>query len=540
MSEEQKETEDAELQEQINRRVTEIFPGSLITEALNAEDVAGFQTIEEMETKIAELKECVKRNLSAKNIVTLSAKDLIIDHMLFISEAKEKVIKGTFFRSLDDLWNDASVPFDGADVTLFSRSHDAHAKGAVGDENSLKADSSRSHTPPTPRENIFGKPIEERIPPSAHLMPHSRDCASCWYHFVPWVLSHRRATDSEQRMAHDKAWLYMQKCIHGFSKRRQATTQSDKSTGSNRKRKETSSKNQGCIQATGSVETNTRTRSSNNSKGAGSANEQRNYKVQRVGIKHFPSNRILLRSQLENFDRDHCVLILPIMSVDKVKDWKWMGYDAIVLVSEYKYTNGEKKKALNACEVYREIEASYGVLRFATKNECEIARELLETMILCVCKSFKETFLHYFSGGSGNGVTLENKEALRVVFEKLQNQGDSFNVPVPKSGDWSENNMIDVRKIRFTDREINTNPAPDPVLLLAKSTSNWFKLHEFDILPACDNDQLSDGSDSTASENAEAVAREWSTDTWKRHHSEEILVSSTLDESLSDIDDDES
>jgi hypothetical protein len=222
------------------------------------------------------------------------------------------------------------------------------------------------------------------------------------------------------------------------------------------------------------------------------------------------------------------------MSVDKVKDWKWMGYDAIVLVSEYKYTSGEKKKALNACEVYREIEASSGVLRFATKSECEIARELLETMILCVCKSFKETFLNYFSGGSGNG-------ALQAVFEKLQNQGDSFNVPVPKSGDWSENKMINVRKIHFTDRESYINPAPDPVLLLAKSTSNWFKLHEFDILPAVsDNDgSSSDGSDETGSENAEAVAREWSTDTWKRPRSEEIVVSSTFDESLSDIDDDE-
>ena len=538
MSEEQKETQDAELQEQINRRVTEIIGGSPFTQALSAEDVATLQSLEGMQIKIDELELFLNTH---QHQLSSDKGRKIERHMFFISEAKGKISEGTFFRSLDDLWNDASVPFDGTDVTLFNRSHDAHAdyektaKGAVGEDNSLKADSSRSHAPPTPPENIFGKPIEQRIPPSAHLIPHSRDCASCWYHFVPWVLSHRRATDSEQRMAHDKAWLYMQKCIHGFSKRRQATTQSDKSTGSSRssrKRKKTASKNQGCIQGTGSVETNTR--SSNNSKGAGSANEQRNYKVPRVGIKHFPSNRILLRSQLENFDQDHCVLILPIMSVDKVKDWKWMGYDAIVLVSEYKYTSGEKKKALNACEVYREIEASSGVLRFATKNECEIARELLETMILCVCKSFKETFLNYFSGGSGNG-------ALQAVFEKLQNQGDSFNVPVPKSGDWSENKMINVRKIHFTDRESYINPAPDPVLLLAKSTSNWFKLHEFDILPAVsDNDgSSSDGSDETGSENAEAVAREWSTDTWKRPRSEEIVVSSTFDESLSDIDDDE-
>jgi hypothetical protein len=109
--------------------------------------------------------------------------------------------------------------------------------------------------------------------------------------------------------------------------------------------------------------------------------------VSNVGIKHFQSNRILLRDQGQSFDPNHRVLIIPIMELNGVKALCGEMYDAIVLVSD---------ESNDGHEIYQRIEAGSGTLRFATEDECKIARALLESMILCVCKSFQETFEIYF------------------------------------------------------------------------------------------------------------------------------------------------
>ena len=111
---------------------------------------------------------------------------------------------------------------------------------------------------------------------------------------------------------------------------------------------------------------------------------------------------------------------------------------------------------------------------------------------------------------------------------------------------------INVRKISFTDRhdtnpdrrsneDEKKNPAPDPALLLGKSTTNWLKLHELTILLGCDYDTLlCDGSDHTASSGAEAAARGWWTEPGgERPRCDDIVWNATSDESLSDLDDDD-
>ena len=55
-----------------------------------------------------------------------------------------------------------------------------------------------------------------------------------------------------------------------------------------------------------------------------------------VGIKHFPSNRIRLAGQALYLDQYHCVLIVPILDANGVKEWNGKGYDAIVLASKIK------------------------------------------------------------------------------------------------------------------------------------------------------------------------------------------------------------
>ena len=85
MSEEQKETQDAELQEQINRRVTEIIGGSPFTQALSAEDVATLQSLEGMQIKIDELELFLNTH---QHQLSSDKGRKIERHMFFISEAK--------------------------------------------------------------------------------------------------------------------------------------------------------------------------------------------------------------------------------------------------------------------------------------------------------------------------------------------------------------------------------------------------------------------------------------------------------------------
>ena len=210
----------------------------------------------------------------------------------------------------------------------------------------------------------------------------------------------------------EERWTYMQKGIHGVSKSNANANHSDISSVSSNKRK-MESPNQACNQDSDE----TIARSSKTREGVGSANRRggdktntrQGNKIPKVGIKHFSSNRILLRDQEEYFDQNYCVLIIPNMKVDEVMNWSGDGYDAIVLVADYKYSRSIKVKRNDAYEVYQRIETSSGVLRFATEGECEKSRVLLESMIRCVCKSFKETFRTYFPDDGGNSVTKSSE-----------------------------------------------------------------------------------------------------------------------------------
>ena len=77
-------------------------------------------------------------------------------------------------------------------------------------------------------------------------------------------------------------------------------------------------------------------------------------------------------------------------------------------------------------------------------------------------------------------------------------------IHVPMSNKWNDC-TTKVRKISFAKSNTRNNPAPDPVLLLAKATSNWLRRHNIEILPTyCsgsgsgyDNDDSSRSRDET-------------------------------------------
>jgi hypothetical protein len=252
-------------------------------------------------------------------------------------------------------------------------------------------------------------------------------------------------------------------------------------------------------------------------------------------------------------DKHPYLLILPIMDKGTLKLWNGGMYHAIVIAGNY--------NNYSAASVYDSIDAGSNMMDeegniiddcLANDEECEKARSVLETMVLYVCKSFVdqgenvnvilEKYGIMVDEGRGFVTTTLDKHRKKTVIvgqkatydSSKQDEADDYYVLVPSKISTNTDIQKNVRKILFDNSK---NPIPDPVLLLAKSTSNWLKRQSLFILPGCDSDS---SSDSVASEHAEAVMRGWlPNDSMKLCVGGyvEIHPSSTFDESLSDDED---
>ena len=125
------------------------------------------------------------------------------------------------------MWKTKPVSFEGTDATLFDRTCDPKTMPAEYEktvdyanmETSVAAsDSSRSKSKQSSSAvDIFG--YSQAIAESAHLMPHSRICASLWYPIVKWVLIIKGDLNSnDTRPSESDRWKYFKKCIHGSAK----------------------------------------------------------------------------------------------------------------------------------------------------------------------------------------------------------------------------------------------------------------------------------------------------------------------------------
>ena len=127
----------------------------------------------------------------------------------------------------------------------------------------------------------------------------------------------------------------------------------------------------------------------------------------------------------------------------------------------------------------------------AKKDQCEKACILLEQFIVCVCQSFNDTGTPELPENLVGDLTKKgeiNEFAMwKAQIDILKNKATA---PVPVSNDWNDDTMK-VRKVSFADSKEKENPAPDPVLLLAKAASNWLKRHGIEILPVCGDDDSS-------------------------------------------------
>jgi hypothetical protein len=227
---------------------------------------------------------------------------------------------------------------------------------------------------------------------------------------------------------------------------------------------------------------NSSVRASARSKGSGSSGSKRE---DHVGIKHFPSNRIMLRQQRSYYDDNPSLLIIPIMTNEEVTKWDKTGYSAIVLARDC------RKKEYKAAHVYKYIGATNQDLKdvtLATPAELEKARALLSDTILGLANVCSNVVYPEFSSENNKmDNTSKVKNAIATIKVKVQ-------VPVqkelPKDFSHSEE-RIRVRIITFSDHAtVNSNdhPAPDPRLLVLKAAANWFKYLDVYLLPSCGED----------------------------------------------------
>ena len=338
---------------------------------------------------------------------------------------------GTFFSTIEELWAFKNISFQNHESfvrshnvpdgdNLYEKTVEAAKKGDEKDDETYNSAEKFSA-----QEDIFGN-----RDPIADLLPYSSSCASYWFPIVPWVLC-----TGEEKLS----WDFMQKCLHGSSK----VTDVGLENGS---------------------EMSGETRLPN------------------VGIIHFPTNRIQLVGQEFCFYTYPCVIIVPILSVENVRNWRGEGYDAIVLAGDWKPVD------VNAPYVYRSIRAAGGMVvdqsfekDLANEDQCNTACLLLKELILCVCHACHDyTHLH------GNLQKDKN-------FDVWKSQLPRNTAPVPESKGWAD--RIKVRKISFSpwsegnQNDVLYHPAPDPLLVLAKAASNWLRRHNMEILPVWgDND----------------------------------------------------
>jgi hypothetical protein len=340
------------------------------------------------------------------------------------------IIGGNYFSSLDNVWTSALTNFDETPVDLFDRPDSVidelfnndmtYYKTTLNVTDDMEAVTEQNKSRSTSSSlscnssllDIFGN---KNAAPKAHLMPASSKDASNWNFIVSGTIS-----NVARNMPHKMSMF-----LNGS---RNKSDPSDPKT---------------------------------------------NRRVAHSGIKHFPTNIIRLSDQYYLYDKWPCVFIVPILSVEDIKNWDGAGYDAIVLADSCPFRS--------EADVYQEIRATLGLEQLrddeflATDDDIEICRNSLEQLILFLAKSYMDM--------AEPDSAKNNKESPRdedVLWKKLKEK--QVNVPKPCYRQGCR-----VRKTKFTARkgqhDENLHLAPDPMLLLSKTASNWLRKHELNILP---------------------------------------------------------
>ena len=201
-------------------------------------------------------------------------------------------------------------------------------------------------------------------------------------------------------------------------------------------------------------------------------------RISNVGLKHFACNKIRLMSKKAFFDKDPSFMIIPTLSIAQIIEWNGQGYDAIVLM-------GAKDKNFRA--------VAEG-LRFTRKgveaSEAEI--EICRVNVVAALKALAASL----SSTPSTGLTDKHLEELKKYRDGLAQTGGTRGVKVPSNRNTKE--LRPIRKVSFVSQnEDGGHPAPDPMLLLIKSSIIWSKYHNQQLLPAGEidsDDEISESS----------------------------------------------
>jgi hypothetical protein len=166
-------------------------------------------------------------------------------------------------------------------------------------------------------------------------------------------------------------------------------------------------------------------------------------RTEHTGIKHMVTNKVRIAGQRQYMDNNPCLLIVPILTTQEVKDWDGSGYDAIVVIDRW---DGCR---LDSVAAGTEMSSTKGIRKTATGDEIKTARELLSFFLRAILTA-RQSRPH--------GAPTPSDDMY---------SGDSITIP--------SRNLLHlplVRKVSFVAQTWDNpekHPAPDPMLLATKA-----------------------------------------------------------------------
>jgi hypothetical protein len=209
-----------------------------------------------------------------------------------------------------------------------------------------------------------------------------------------------------------------------------------------------------------------------------------NLQIRRIGIKHMVTNRMRLRCNAEFLDRNPCLVMVPILTLDQIKNWNGTQYRAIVIAGAYNGAEGR----IEAAEVYTKIGMPES-LKLASGDDMEIARDSLEKFVLGMAFS-----LHYRTPtweAELSGQSREILKELRANSESILTDG----VIIPKTF-GSPGDTLRVGLVAFADLKTEgVHPPPDPMLLVVRAAVNWSWRNNQKLLASGESLAIGDSDD---------------------------------------------
>jgi hypothetical protein len=203
-------------------------------------------------------------------------------------------------------------------------------------------------------------------------------------------------------------------------------------------------------------------------------------RIAHTGIKHSVTNKIRLPGQGDYFDRLSCVLIVPVMTLNRAKRWDGEGYQAIVMVGP-PLTNevdpdGHPVNVQSICAAINLLNAG----ETARPGQIDSARTLLSHFVLGLAYSLLHRSGRFYHHMNENVRGEWNN--LRTAF--LQNA--AAGVVVPARNRAGQPWRVRLVTFRGAAEAGNLHVAPDPYLLTVKAAVNWSRRHNQQLLAAAE------------------------------------------------------